>query len=202
MNTLWRPFFISVSVKNFWQASNSSRSWSLSSSFSKIFIQIINKITRFPRFQHVIFLAILLKWITAGKFSLTRYKFSDFRVNFTCFLLVWKFFLLVVCTIITFWTRNNSFTTYLSMSSRIGSTVLFTTVLVFHLPVENWHLKKMGDFCNLACSKSKKKFMAPTKWGESFKNSQKNGLFVFTLNCSMFIEKKLKVVIQNTERLF
>ena len=76
LNTLWRPFSISVSVNTCWQAINSFRSCSLSYSFLMFFFQISNRITRFPRLKPVNFLAILLIWMIAWKLLLKRYTLS------------------------------------------------------------------------------------------------------------------------------
>ena len=51
LNKLWRPFSISVSVKKCWQAFNSSHSWSLFSSFSKILFKPATESLAFNRWS-------------------------------------------------------------------------------------------------------------------------------------------------------
>ena len=74
-------------------------------------------------------------------------------------------FLLVVSTKITHRTRNGSSPATFAMSSRIGSSILLTTVLAFHflIPDERGHLKKSED---LTFTKIKEKYMVPTKLGD------------------------------------
>ena len=96
-------------------------------------------------------------------------------------------FLLVVSTIITFRTKNNFSHATLAMSGRIGSSVLFTTVIAiqFLIPVECWHLIKSGS---LSLYQKLKKVYGTYEIGR-FKKPQKNiRLIILTLNCSKLLK--------------
>ena len=165
LNSLWRPFSISLSVQKCWRAFNSSRSWSLSSSFSKISFKSATKPTVFSLSTFDLSCDAVEVSNSLEFFSHTIHTLLTLRMTLSSSCLYGKLFLAGCMYNNYIPDRNNSSHTTLALSSGIGSTVYFPTVPAFQvsflLSAGTWI--KLGD---LACTEIKLKYMVPKQMGD------------------------------------